>query len=256
MPTHEPVQPVSLPSIGLVPPPPAAPVRPRLRIAGLVGAFMCFAWCIAFFLTWIEFPPAERERIHQALGPEVDAMAKGRGEHAERYRILLNEILDDGGLAGLDLFHYARSALALNEELIGPEPPDPSSARPWQIRRAFRTAAWVLAALPLLSLLLGLHFTIHGFRRARAPVLILCAVLGCCGGAITISWLRFSDSLGAGTRTGFGLRAALAASVAQTCVGMFGVTSKNWWIVYLGVAVSILGLGSLVTSYVDHGSLP
>ena len=80
MPTHEPVQPVSLPSIGLVPPPPAAPVRPRLRIAGLVGAFMCFAWCIAFFLTWIEFPPAERERIHQALGRRL-ALRRARHEH-------------------------------------------------------------------------------------------------------------------------------------------------------------------------------
>ncbi len=256
MPTHEPVQPVSLPSIGLVPPPPEVPSRPRLRIAGMVGAFMCFAWCVAFFLTWIEFPAAERVRIHQALAPELDALAKGHPEHAERYRVLLDTILQDGGLAGLDLFHYARSALALNEELLGPEPAGASAERAWVIRRAFRAVAWVLAALPILSLLLGLHFTIHGFRRARAPVLILCAVLGCCGGAITISWLRFSDSLGADTRTGFGLRAALAASVAQTCVGMFGVTSRNWWIVYLGVAVTILGLGSLVGSYVGHGSLP
>jgi len=220
------------------------------------GALSCFAWCIAFFLPWIVFPPAERVRIHQALAPEVEALATGHSDHAERYRILLATILDDGALSGLDLFHYARSALALNEDLLGPEPRDARADRPWMIRRTFRGAAWVLAALPILSLLLGLHFTLHGLRRARAPVLILATVLGCAGGALAISWLTFSESLAAGARTGFGLRAVLAASVAQACVGLFGVTSRNWWIVYLGVAITLLGLGSLATSYVGRGALP
>lgn len=254
MPTHEPVTPVSLPSIGLVPPPPAAPPRPHVRIAALVGAVASFAWCIAFFLPWITFPPAERERIHQALAPEVEALAKGRSDHAERYRILLATVLDDGGLSGLDLFHYARSALALNEDLVGPEPSGPAGDRPWVIRRLLRTGAWVLAGLPILSLMLGLHFTLHAFRRARAPVLILCTVVGCASGALLLTWLRFAESLAAGARTGFGVRVALAAGVAQACVGLFGVTTRNWWIVFLGAAVTLFGAGSLLSVYVARGA--
>ena len=122
--------------------------------------------------------------------PRSKRCRRGQSAHAERYRILLGTILDDGGLSGLDLFHYARSALALNEDLLGPQPREVRTERPWVIRRMFRGAAWVLAALPILSLLLGLHFTFHGLRRARAPVLILAAVLGCAGGALAISWLH------------------------------------------------------------------
>lgn len=256
MPTPQPLLPGSLSAIGPEPSPSEAPSRPRLRIAAMAGALSCFAWCVAFFLPWIVFPPAERVRIRDALAPDIEALPPGQSAHAERYRILLGTILDDGGLSGLDLFHYARSALALNEELLGPQPPEVRTERPWVIRRMFRGAAWVLAALPILSLLLGLHFTLHGLRRARAPVLILATVLGCAGGAIAISWLTFSESLAAGARTGFGLRAVLAASVAQACVGLFGVTSRNWWIVYLGVAITLLGLGSIARSYVGHGALP
>ena len=37
----------------------------------IMGVLSCFGWCIAFFLPWIVFPQAERERIHQAIAPEV-----------------------------------------------------------------------------------------------------------------------------------------------------------------------------------------
>ena len=246
-----------LPSFADASPPefPAAG-RGKFRVAAVVGALASALWCVAFFLPWIEIPGPERTRIRNALEPSIEALAEREPEHAERYRILMREVVDTGGLSGLDLYHYARTALELNRSLIGTDAKGHVLDRPWVVQRALRSAGFLLAALPVLAGLIALHLLANAFRRARSVVLATLVVLGLTGGAVAIAWLRFAESLATGMTTGTGLYLALGASVSMACAGLFGVTSKTWWRVYVLAVVTMGAIGFLAGRYVATGSLP
>lgn len=230
--------------------------RAPVRLAGIVGALASALWFAAFFLPWIEIPPSERTRIPAALEPSIESMARRQPEHAERYRILVRQIVEEGHLSGLDLYHYARTALALNETLIGTEPGPHALERPWVVQRALRLAGLLLAVLPLGAALVALWLLAHAFRRVASPVLSALLVFGTTGLAVAVAWFRFAETLTSGVRTGYGLELVLGAAVAQACAGLFGVTTKTWWRVYL---VAILGLGTLAfaaSRFIAGGAVP
>ena len=235
---------------------PIATGRRAFRVAAFVGALASALWCVSFFLPWIEIPERERARIHAALEPSIESLAVREPEHAERYRILMRQVVDGGGLSGLDLYHYARTALELNRTLIGTDPRGHALERPWVVQRALRAAGFLLAALPVLSGLLALHFLAHAFRRARSAILATLVALGLTGGAVAVAWLRFAESLSTGMTTGRGLYLALGASVAQACAGLFGVTTRTWWRVYFIAVITMGAIGFLAGRYVATGSLP
>ncbi len=235
--------------------PDSASRRP-IRVAALVGAIAGVLWCVAFFLPWIEIPEPERVRIRVALEPSIESLAHREPEHAERYRILMHEAVDAGGLSGLDLYHYARTALELNRTLIGSDPGEHVLERPWVVQRALRTAGFMLAALPILAGIVALHLLAHAFRLARSVVLSMLVVVGLTGGAAAVAWLRFAESLSTGITTGFGLHLALVASVSLACAGLFGVTSRTWWRVFLMATLTLGAIGFLASRYVASGSLP
>jgi hypothetical protein len=219
-----------------------------------VGALATALWCVAFFLPWIEIPGPERLRIRNALDPSIESLAAREPEHAERYRVLMREVVDAGGLSGLDFHHYARTALELNKTLIGADPGNHVLERPWVVQRALRAAGFLLAALPIVSALLALYLLANAFRRAPSLVLAMLVVLGVTGGSVAIAWLRFAESLSTGMTTGTGLYLALGGSVAQACAGLFGVTSRTWWRVYVLAVVTMGAVALLASRYVATGS--
>jgi hypothetical protein len=238
------------------PAPERADGRRPLRFAALVGAVASALWVVAFFLPWVEFPDGDRVRIRAALEPSIESLSTREPEHAERYRILLKQVVDEGHLTGLDLHHFARSALALNRTLIGTDPGGHDLDRPWVVQRALQSAEFGLLALPILGAFVALLLLARGFRRIGSPILALLVVLGLVATAVAVAWLRFGESLSTGIGPGDGIRLALGASVAQACAGLFGVTAKTWWKVY---AVALLVTGALAffgQRYVTSGSLP
>jgi len=246
-----------LPGFAAIDPPSArSHGRRPVRFAALVGAVASALWVVAYFLPWVEFPDADRARIRAALEPSIESLAVREPAHAARYRILLQDVVDDGHLTGLDLHHFARSAVALNRTLIGTDPRGHDLERPWVVQRALRSAGHGLLALPALGALVALLLLARGFRRVGSPTLALLVVLGLVATSVAVAWLRFAEGLSTGIRPGHGIHLALGASVAQACAGLFGVTAKTWWRVYAVALVAIAALAFFGQRFVTSGSIP
>lgn len=231
--------------------PTPAGAQPRVRLSAVFGALASLLFLVSYALPWILVPEEQRPLIRAALQPGVDDLALAEPEIANDFRRLLDTISEDGRIGALDLFLYARTARRLNEVLeTGPQ----GGGRPSQVRRAFLVGAVVLAALPVLSVLLALHFLAHRFRRARSPILILLVLAGGGGTAVALGWYAIARAFPLHGTTGIGMELALGASVAQACAGIFGVTSRNWWRVYSGAVALLGGLGVLAWAYVSLGA--
>jgi hypothetical protein len=229
---------------------------PRLRLTAIVGTIASALWLVAFFLPWIVLPPAQRDRVKRVLEPQIDELATRSPTDAENYRLLLNAAVEEGSLTGLDLYHYARSALSLNRTEQGEAPEMHRTERPWVVQRGFRAVAILLAALPLLSLAIFLHFPWSRFRAAGSGVLVSLVLAGFGGGALAITWLLFAEALQSEMLRGDGWRLGLLASVTQALAGLFGVTTKNWWRVYATSILLLGAIGSLAAFYVFRGLRP
>src|SRR5688500_10307408 len=130
--------------------PPTAEVTPRRhrRIAAMTAALASALWLASyFFLPWLTFAPAQRQRVREAFQPAIDTLAERSPERAERYRALLRRIVDHGSLSGVDLNRYATLAYETNRELQGDPPAGSALERPWVVQRAWPTVARLLAAL-------------------------------------------------------------------------------------------------------------
>ena len=124
------------------------------------------------------------------------------------------------------------------------------------VQRAFHAASWVLAALPIGALLLLLGLVLGRLRRAGSVALTCLVLAGCTGCALELGWLRVADSVTTDMLWGSGLKLGLGASVAQACAGLFGVTSRTWWRVYV-TALLLLGAATAgFVAYVGQGWRP
>jgi hypothetical protein len=238
----------TLPGPAPVAPPRAPAPRPHVNLAAVFGWLACVLAIAAFFLPWIEVPREKREQIRAAASPRIDELQDE--DQAREWRVFLAQATDVGHLSGLDLFQYARIARDLNRHLTGATS-DYGADRSAVIRRAYVVGMVTLAVLPVLALVLAVHFLVHRFRRAKSPVLILLVLLGGAGGALAIGWDRAGLGFEGSTRVGFDL--TLVAAVAQMSAGLFGVTAKNWWRVYAGALVTIGAVSALVWLYVTGG---
>ena len=227
--------------------------RRGIRIAALVGALASALWLVAYFLPWIVIPAPQAERVRAQLEPEIEALARTSPEDAKNYRELLHQVTTVGTLAGLDLFHYVRSAYALNRTYQKEAASHALPARSSEVRRAFRAAAWVLAGLPLASVLLLLGLVLGLLRRAGSFALTSLVLVGCTGCALALGWLRVADSLKTDMLWGSGLKLGLGASVAQACAGLFGVTTKNWWRVYVLALLLLAAATAATVAFVAWG---
>ena len=229
----------------------------RIRLTAISGALAAALLLVAyFFLPWIVIPDSERGRVERALAPSLEELSTEAPELAEKVRILVRQVADEGHLTGLDTFHYARTMWALNRLRLGDEPRDPSTDQAWRTRRALILGAIVLALLPVGSFLLFLYFVLGRLRRAGTRSLVLLVILGCLGVAVTLAWMRFAEQLKVEAFTGIGLELALVATVAFACAGLFGVTAKNWWRVYAGSLATLAVVAALAWAYYTRGATP
>jgi hypothetical protein len=233
----------------------ASPRHP-VRVAAVVGALASALWLVAYFLPWITFTEHDRERVAAAFSPRIEALSATSPEQAERYRLLLAQVKDHGSLAGLDLYHYARTAHPLNVELEGDPPPGETTARPWVVQRSWLALTVLLAVLPIASLALLLLLLARRLSHPGAAIKTGLVVVGCLGSALAIAWDRIAESHGWDVLRGPGIPLGLGAAIGQTCAGLFGVSSRNWLRVY---GWSLLLLGSIATvawAYVMRGWTP
>lgn len=229
----------------------------RIRLTAISGTLASALLLVSyFFLPWIVVPEAERGRVERAFAPSLDELSVEAPELAQKVRLLVRQVADEGHMTGLDTFHYARTMWALNRLRLGDEPRDPSTDRAWVVRRALLLGAIVLAILPVGALFLFLYFVLGRFRRAGTRALVLLVILGCLGGAVTLAWMRFAEGLKVEALTGLGLELALGSTVAQGCAGLFGVTAKNWWRVYTGSIATLAVCAALAWAYLTRGATP
>jgi hypothetical protein len=242
-----------------MPDPSPAPVplseRPRFRLTAFVGLVASVLVVVSYFLPWIVVAPIDRARLRAELAPRIDALAREAPAEADGARKLLDHVADEGSLAGIDLFHFTRRALALHEHYEGAPPAELPPAGPWVVRRAFQVAGFLLAAVPLACTALVLLIIAGGLRHVGPRTLTALVVTGCCGGAVAISWLRVVQSL-TWDVLGDGVRLAMAAGVAQAGAGLFGVTGRIWWRVYAWSIVVLVVLAALAWIYIERGALP
>jgi hypothetical protein len=234
----------------------SAPSRHPVRVAAVCGALASALWLVAYFLPWITFTPGDRERMKAAFAPPLERLAATSPEHAERYRLLLAEVEDHGSLAGFDLFHYARSAYALNRELEGDPPPGEVAARAWVVQRSWFAVSAVLALLPLASLTLFLLLVARRLSHPGAAIKTGLVVVGCLGGALAIAWDRIAESHGWDVLRGPGILLGLCAAVGQACAGLFGVSSRNWLRVYGWSLLLLVAIATVAWAYVARGWTP
>jgi hypothetical protein len=229
--------------------------RDRVRLAAVLGALSSAVLVVAYFLPWIRIPENARPRVREALEPDLRAYEEVVPQHVSSYEVLIGEAEQRGTWSGLDLFVYSRAARGLGQAILaaGKQVSRGNEDMPVRTRR-YLVAMVVLAGLPISALLLAVHFVAHGFRRARSPTLILLTVAGVVGMTVSLAYLRFAGQLDVVRAiTGEGLRATLAASVAQLACGVFGVTGRNWWRVYVGGLVTLVALAVFVWAYAWEG---
>src|SRR5204863_8011616 len=159
-------------------------------------------------------------------------------------QMLLEEV-HKGGLTGLDVYLYARTSRELNRRLEGQDPRDATDSRPWMVQRSFVLAVVVFAVLPIAAVVAVVFLLLGRFRSVGGLTLVLLVVTGAIGTALTTAWMRFWPALFGVSSIGLGLKVALAASVAQTLVGLLGVTTRTWWRVYVASLLVLGVLGAL-----------
>jgi hypothetical protein len=233
------------------------PHRRHRRIAAGTAAIGCALWLVSyFFLPWMTFQPAQRQRVREAFQPEIDLLEARAPERAARYRALLARIVDDGALSGVDLFRYARLAHETNRDLQG-EPPTPDAKdREWVVQRLFPMTSRLLAAMAAACAALLFSLVGGGLRGLGTLRLAALLVVGVIGGALGLAWQRWADSLSADVLRGGGLTVCVAASLAQTCAGLFGVSARNWWRTYALAAFILALVGAAAWSNVLLGWTP
>jgi hypothetical protein len=247
-----------------VPPTPAAPAAPatpaategtraRFRLTAVSGILAAATLVASYFLPWVVIPPPQAARIEAAYAKPVEDLRAARPDLADGYRMLLEEVRK-GRLTGLDVYLFARTSRELNLFLEGVDPRDATDAGSWMVQRSFVLAVVVFAVLPIGSVLAVVLLLLGRFRRVGGPTLVLLIVAGVIGTALTTAWMRFWPAFFGAASVGLGMKVALGASVAQTLVGLLGVTTKTWWRVYVGSLFALGVLGALAWVYLERGA--
>jgi hypothetical protein len=204
----------------------------------VVGTLAGLALVAAFFLPWVRMPQEVaaryRARIHASLSDPV----RPPPSNADDWRRLADLVAERGAVTGLDVFYWARTAHATAGELQDGEESRTS--------RGILLAAILVIGVPILSLLLVLHFLVHRLRRARSPALILAMLTGAAAVGIASVYGIVAGVVDRETDGAIGLTILLVGGFALFLAGAFGVRLRNWWRVFggtlvVGAALAFLG---------------
>lgn len=238
--------------------PVAARPRGRIRLTSVAGTVAALLLGICFFLEWIEVDPRLGSRFREGIDEAVaDADTKGFVE--EEFQKLGKTLEDQGALTGMDLIHWVRTASAYGATIEGKR----ERASDATTQRALLLARLLLNVLLFVAFLLATYFVFHGFRRVTSPVLILCILVGATAvvlaGGLHYAQDLVQDALGSaadGIATGPGAKVLLLGGAGLVLAGTFGVSGRNFFRVYAGVALTAGALYILVLRFFDTGALP
>lgn len=231
---------VSAPSApATVPAPRALDEAPRLRVCSLSGLAGSALVLVAYFLPWARVDPGVaadfRERV--ASSPIAPSL-----EVREDWERLAAEVERTDRVTGLDVFYWARTALATADS--GRLPGDAGTRI---AARGIHVATIWLAAVPALAVLLLLYFLLHHCRKARSPALILATLVGAAAVTITAVYAIVQPTL-QGVATEPGMTLLLVGGALLFLAGTFGVRLGNWWRVLGGAAA----IGAVLVAGILH----
>jgi hypothetical protein len=222
----------------------------RVRVTSVAGALASLALVGGIFLRWLEVKPEYAHALRAAVKREVERPGKPTSAAAKDYGRLAETLVTEGGLTGLDLWLWTRSARAYAAEIRGEAPGADTAYRRGTV------AAALLVLLAVGSLLLAGYFLGHRLHRARTPALILSMLVG--SSALILAGLHdhileFASEV---TSPGPGFAILLGAGAMLALAGIFGVTAKNWWRAYAGTLLTGTALVVLAWGYLEWGILP
>ncbi len=200
----------------------------RVRVCSLSGMLGSALVLVAFFSPWVRIDPDVAKRFDAAIESSLEGPGPSRAAAGD-WRRLGRIVSEQGEVSGLDVFFWARTATrtAASENTAS-----------GSTIRAVRVAAVLLAALPVLALLLFFYFLQVRCRRARSPALILSTLVGAAAIATAALYDVTRGILEAETTRGGGMSLLLAGGALLFLAGTFGVKAVNWWRV-LGGSIAV-----------------
>ena len=236
-----------------------APARPRLRVTGVVGALAAVCVVGSFFLPWIDINPERAQQFRDAVERELAGRTPPPAGGAD-FRRLATTMVDRGALQGTDFILWVRTAKAFSAELDERENPGVEAD---VHQRRLEVVRILLYGIPAGALLLAAYFLFHRFRRARFPALVLSILVGVAAvvlaGTLQFGHAFIGQTLREGAppgSLGAGWRLLLGGGVALGLAGFFGVTTRNWFRVYVISALTAAALAFLALRYLETGGLP
>jgi len=235
-----------------------ATVRPRLRLTGVAGALAALCVGASFFLPWVEVNPERARQFQDAVERDLSGRDPPPPGGAG-FRRLATTMVEDGALKGTDFVLWVRAAKAFSAYLDTSENPGVEAQAH---QRRLELARLLLYGIPVGALLLAAYFLFHRFRRARFPVLVLCILVGVASvvlaGALQFAHGFIEQTLRSGAPSGdlgMGWRLLLGGGAVLGLAGFFGVTTRNWFRVYVISALTAAGLAFLALRYLETGGL-
>lgn len=243
-------------------PAPAPRHRGRVRVTSLAGTCAALLLGLCFFLDWVRVDPALGTHflagIEKAIAQKVDE--GGEKTVVDEHFLTIGHTLEDqGALTGMDIIFWVRSAGAFGQGIESPV----ARAEDARTQRILVIARILLYSLLLVAFLLAAYFLFHRFRRVTAPILILCILVGATAvvlaGGLHYAYELVQDALGGpahGVSPGPGANVLLAGGALLALAGVFGVSGRNFYRVYVGAGVTALCLLLLGQRFLQTGSLP
>lgn len=230
--------------------PQAAP-RPR-RVAAVAGTVAGALLVTAFFVPYFGLDAADAGRLAEHIAAET-AKRSVDVELGRDFTRVFEAAAQQGYVRLADIVHYARTAGRQRDNVIyGGERSGRARDRG---APGFERLLWLMlllaAAPPLGAALLGVYFVYHGWRRARSPMLILALLVGAAGLVFPAAYQYARYELAPHLVPATGYWFAVAGAAGLALVALFGVTLRNWWRVYLGGAVTALGLALVAWAYLE-----
>lgn len=228
-------------------------------MTGLAGALAALCVGVSFFLPWVLIEPERAQQFLEAVNRDLDARETPPAG-GEAFREIAQSMVDEGTLRGADLIRWVRTAQTFSAELDATMNPGVEAGAH---QRRLELLRILLYGIPIGAFLLAAYFLFHRFRRARAPVLILCILVGVAA-VVLAATCRFThtfigQALREGTSSsglGHGWMALLAGGAVLGVAGFFGVSTRNWFRVYVASAATMAALAFLALRYLETGRLP
>ena len=225
------------------------PTPPARRLAALFALLGGIAVVTAFFLPAVHVPRSEARVLADRIQAALEAR-KVKGAMDADFVQVFEDAAQTGEVRPADLIAFARTARAQRAERreVAQPPGEAGSDDESGLRvdRLLLLLIVLLGAVPVGGMLLAGYSLGWRLRRLAAPVLVLSLVVGVLGLLLPISIELLRPTAGALLVPGSGYFVALAGAITLILVALFGVTVRNWYVVYLLGAATLAGVAGVI----------